>query len=128
VSDTAAEPLDPRLDRLSAICLELPEAKREVSGRHAAFRVRGRTFAYFLDDHHGDGIVGLNAKAAPGIAEALIDDAPDRFYRPAYLGHRGWVGLRLDTAGFDWDEVAGVVVESYRLCAPKSLARAIDAG
>ncbi len=114
------------LERLSAICLDLPEAKREVKDRHAAFRVRGRTFAYFLDDHHGDGIVGLNAKAAPGVAEALIDDEADRFYRPAYLGHRGWVGLRLDTATVDWDEVAGVVVESYRLCAPRALARSID--
>ena len=114
------------LERLSAICLELPEAKREDSGRHAAFRVRGRTFAYYLDDHHGDGIVGLNAKAAPGVAERLIEAEADRFYRPAYLGHRGWVGLRLDTATVAWDEVAGVVVESYRLCAPRSLARALD--
>jgi hypothetical protein len=114
------------LERLSAIALDLPEAKREISGRHAAFRVRGRTFAYFLDDHQGDGIVGLNAKAAPGVAEQLIDEDPGRFYRPAYLGHRGWVGLRLDAGAVDWDEVTGVVVESYRLCAPKSLARAID--
>jgi hypothetical protein len=119
---------DPRLVRLSAICLDLPKAKRELSGRHAAFRVRGRTFAYFVDDHHGDGVVGLNAKAAPGIAEALIEDEPERFYRPAHLGHRGWVGLRLDADAIDWDEVTGVVVESFRLCAPKSLARAIDAG
>jgi predicted DNA-binding protein (MmcQ/YjbR family) len=117
---------DDRLERLSAICLDLPEAKRETSGRHATFRVRGRTFVYYLDDHHGDGIVGLTGKAAPGVAEQLIDDEPDRYYRPAYLGHRGWVGLRLDTGAVDWDEVAGVVVESYRLCAPKSLARAID--
>jgi predicted DNA-binding protein (MmcQ/YjbR family) len=114
------------LERLSAICLDLPEATREDSGRHAAFRVRGRTFVYYLDDHHGDGIVGLNAKAAPGVAERLIDERPDRFYRPAYLGHRGWVGLRLDTPALDWDEVAGVVVESYRLCAPRALARSID--
>jgi predicted DNA-binding protein (MmcQ/YjbR family) len=116
----------PALERLSAICLDLPEATREDSGRHAGFRVRGRTFAYFLDDHHGDGIVGLNAKAAPGVAEQLIDGSPDRFYRPAYLGHRGWVGMRLDTPAIDWDEVAGVVVESYRLCAPRSLSRSID--
>jgi hypothetical protein len=126
VSAPDAGPLDPRLERLSAIALDLPEARREITGRHAAFRVRGRTFAYFLDDHHGDGIVGMNAKAAAGVAEALIDEAPERFYRPAYLGHRGWVGLRLDTATVDWDEVTGVVVESYRLCAPKSLARQIS--
>src|SRR5262249_46863941 len=116
---------DDVLARLSAVALELPEAKREQSGRHAAFRVRGRTFAYFLDDHHGDGIVGLTAKAAPGVAERLVADDPGRFYRPAYLGHRGWVGLRLDTPDVDWEEVTGLVVESYRLCAPKTLARAI---
>jgi predicted DNA-binding protein (MmcQ/YjbR family) len=118
--------LDPRLQRLSAICLDLPEAKREVTGRHAAFRVRGRTFVYFLDDHHGDGIVGLTAKAVPGAAETLVAEDAERFYRPAYLGHRGWVGVRLDTGPVDWDEIAGFVVESYRLCAPKSLARAIS--
>jgi predicted DNA-binding protein (MmcQ/YjbR family) len=121
VSETGAP-----LERLSAICLDLPEAQREDSGKHSAFRVRGRTFAYYLDDHHGDGIVGLNAKAAPGVADRLIDSEPGRFYRPAYLGHRGWLGLRLDTPAIDWDEVAGVVVESYRLCAPRALARSIE--
>jgi len=125
VSESPGDPADPRLERLSAICLDLPEATREITGRHAAFRVRGRTFVYFLDDHHGDGIVGLNAKAASGAAEMLIAEDPERFYRPAYLGHRGWVGVRLDTGAVDWDEVAGFVVDSYRLCAPKSLARAI---
>jgi hypothetical protein len=125
VSDPGAGALDPRLERLSAIALDLPEADREITGRHAAFRVRGRTFVYFLDDHHGDGIVGVNAKAAPGVAEALVADDPARFYRPAYLGHRGWVGLRLDTDAVDRDEVTGVVVESYRLCAPRTLARQI---
>jgi hypothetical protein len=126
VSAASGGASDPRLERLCAICLDLPEAKGEITGRHAAFRVRGRTFVYFLDDHHGDGIVGLAAKAAPGAAEALIAEAPERFYRPAYLGHRGWVGVRLDLGAVDWDEVAGFVVESYRLCAPKSLARAIS--
>jgi hypothetical protein len=125
VSGADAGAHDARLERLSAIALDLPEARREITGRHAAFRVRGRTFLYFLDDHHGDGIVGLNAKAAAGVAEARIEDDPARFYRPAYLGHRGWVGLRLDADAVDWDEVTGVVVESYRLCAPKSLARQI---
>jgi predicted DNA-binding protein (MmcQ/YjbR family) len=120
-----SEPPDPRLERLGAICLELPEAKRETSGRHATFRVRGRTFAYFLDDHHGDGMVGLTVKAAPGVAERLVEEDPERFYRPAYLGRRGWVGRRLDLDDADWDEVTGLLVESYCLCAPKSLARSI---
>jgi len=121
----AADADDPRLAPLTAVALDLPEAKRERGDRHATFRVRGRAFAYLLVDHHGDGIVGLVVKAPPAVAESLIDEEPDRFYRPAYVGHRGWVGLRLDAGEVDDDEVTGLVVESYRLCAPKSLARAI---
>jgi predicted DNA-binding protein (MmcQ/YjbR family) len=124
---TADQREDPRLTRLSEICAALPEAERERHGRHAQFRVRNRTFAYFLDDHHGDGRVGLNAKAPEGAADALIEAEPGRFRRPAYLGHRGWIGLHLDVGEIDWDEVADVVTESYVLVAPKRLAREVDA-
>lgn len=120
-----AEPEDPRLARVTEICTALPEAEREIHGRHAQFRVRGRTFAWFLDDHHGDGRVGIHAKAPEGAAEALIEAEPDRFHRPAYLGHRGWIGLHLDVGEIDWDEVADVVAESYVLVAPKRLAREV---
>jgi hypothetical protein len=114
---------DPRLARLTAICSALPEVVATRSGRHATFRVRRRTVAYFLDDHRGnEGIVGVVCKAPPGWAEALLDAEPGRFYRPAYLGHRGWIGLRLDTGAVDWDEVEDLVTESYRLVAPKQLA------
>jgi predicted DNA-binding protein (MmcQ/YjbR family) len=123
MADAGGGPEDPRLARLTEICASLPEAERELHGRHARFRVRARTFAYFLDDHHGDGRVGLDAKAPEGAAEALIEAEPDRFHRPAYLGHRGWVGLHLDVGEIDWDEVAGVVAQSYMLVAPKRLAR-----
>jgi len=112
---------DPRLKRLTGICLGFPEAERELVDPHATFRVRKRTFAYFLDDHHGDGIVGMTCKAAPGRNEELIASDPGRYYMPAYLGPRGWVALRLDTAEVDWDEVAGLVLESYLLTAPKRL-------
>jgi predicted DNA-binding protein (MmcQ/YjbR family) len=124
---TAAEPEDPRLARLSEICAALPEAERERHGRHAQFRVRGRTFAYFVDDHHGDGRVAMHAKAPDGAAAALVEAEPERFHRPAYLGHRGWIGLYLDAGEIDWDEVAGVVTESYVLVAPRRLAREVDA-
>jgi hypothetical protein len=120
---------NPRLTRLAELCATLPETTREDSGRHATFRIRKRTFAYFLDDHRGnEGIVGLACKAPGGWSEALIEAEPDRFYRPAYLHHRGWVGLRLDTDSVDWDEVAEFVTESYLLTAPKSLAAQIEGG
>jgi hypothetical protein len=112
---------DPRLRRLAAICLALPEATREDSGRHATFRIRKRAFAYWLDDHHGDGIVGVVCKARWGETDALIAADPDRFYRPAYVGPRGWVGLRLDLGDIDWTEVTDLVTESYLSMAPKTL-------
>jgi phosphoribosylglycinamide formyltransferase-1 len=112
------------LDRVSEICAELPEAERELSGRHAVFKVRGRTFAYYLDDHHGDGIVGVVFKT-PGN-EGLIAAAPERFYLPAYIGHRGWAGLRLDTGPVDWTEVADLIRDSYLAVAPKRLGALLE--
>jgi predicted DNA-binding protein (MmcQ/YjbR family) len=112
-------------DRLAEICTGLPEAEREVSGRHDVYRVRGRTFAYYLDDHRGnEGIVGAVFKA-PG-SEGLIAAQPDRFYKAAYLHHRGWVGLRLDTDAVDWTDVADFVRDSYLAVAPKRLATLLD--
>jgi len=113
---------DRRLVRLSKICLALPEAVRENCGSHAAFLVRKRNFAYFLNNHHGDGIVGVTCKVFPGENTGLVAAQPERFYMPAYIGPRGWVALRLDRGEIDWDEVADLVACSYRLVAPKRLA------
>jgi predicted DNA-binding protein (MmcQ/YjbR family) len=115
-------------ERMVEICTPLPGAEWERSGRHATFRVRERTFAYLLDDHQGDGILGVVGKAAPGEAESLIAGQPERYYPPAYLWHRGWLGLRIDVEPVDWEEVAGLVTDSYLLVAPKRLAaQAIEA-
>ncbi|HSS52100.1 MAG TPA: MmcQ/YjbR family DNA-binding protein [Thermoanaerobaculia bacterium] len=113
---------DPRLVRLTEICLELPEATRQDSGSHASFLVRKKTFAYFLDNHHGDGIVAVCCKMALGENADLAAADPASFYLPAYIGPRGWVGLRLDGGAIDWREVAELVAGSYRLAAPKRLA------
>lgn len=117
---------DSRLTRLTKICLALPEVQREVHGKHAAFLVRKKKFAYFLYDHHGDGIVAVTARVLPGDNEVLVMAQPQRFYMPAYLAHRGWVALRLDTGKIDWDEVAELVAASYRLTAPRKLAATIS--
>jgi len=119
-----ASPEDRRLVRLTKICLALPESTRECHGLHAAFRVRKKTFAYFLNDHHGDGIVAVTCKVLPGDNTALIAANPERFYLPAYIGPRGWVALRLDKGHIDWDEVSELVTGSYRMAAPKRLAAA----
>ena len=112
---------DPRLARLTEICLALPEATRQDMGQHAAFQVRKKTFAYYLDDHHGDGIVAVTCKAPLGESTDLVAIAPEKYYLPAYLGPKGWVALRLDRGEIDWEEVAGLMTGSYRLIAPKRL-------
>jgi predicted DNA-binding protein (MmcQ/YjbR family) len=116
---------DRRLARFTAICLALPEAAVRRHGDHAAFLVRGRTFAYYLDNHHGDGIVAVTCKVAAGENADLVARDPARFYLPAYIGPRGWVALRLDAGEIDWDEVAELAADSYRLIAPKRLAARI---
>src|ERR1035438_3475867 len=109
-----------RLSLLADVCLALPEATRELRGDHATFRVRKKVFAYFLNNHHGDGIVSVACKALPGDNAILAAAQPERFYLPAYIGPGGWIALRLDTAEIDWDEVTELVTLSYRLTAPKS--------
>jgi hypothetical protein len=113
---------DPRLAELTAICLALPDVVRIDQGQHAAFTVCKKNFAWFLNDHHGDGIVAVCAKALPGENAALISGHPHKFYLPAYVGPRGWVGLRLDRGKIDWDEVRDLVTASYLQIAPKRLA------
>lgn len=113
---------EPRLARLTKICLALPETKRECSRTHASFRARKKVFAYFLNDHHRDGIVSICAKVLPGDNTALVSAQPDRFYLPAYIGPKGWVALRLDAGGIDWKEVAELVAGSYQLTATKRVA------
>jgi hypothetical protein len=87
--------------------------------------VRKKKFVYYLDNHHGDGIVGVLWRA-PGENVALIESDPTRFYLPAYIGSRGWVGLRLDQGEIDWDEVTDFVVDSYAITAPKRLVALLD--
>jgi predicted DNA-binding protein (MmcQ/YjbR family) len=113
---------DERLVLFTKICLEFPRAEREMMGSHAGFKVKKKTFAYFLNDHHGDGIVGVWCKVLPGDNAALIKADPKRFYMPAYVGPRGWVGLRLDGRRIDWGEVEELAKRSYQLITGKTLA------
>jgi predicted DNA-binding protein (MmcQ/YjbR family) len=117
---TSAE--DRRLVRLTKICLALPEVTRRYNGQHAGFSVRKKTFAWFLNDHHGDGMVAVTCKVLPGDNKALSEAQPQRFYLPAYVASKGWVALRLDAGEIDWDEVSELVRGSYQLIAPKRLA------
>jgi hypothetical protein len=115
----------PRLARLTKLALALPESERELVARHARFHVREKTFAWYLDDHHGDGIVSVSCRMGPGENREVVALDPKRFYLPAYMAHRGWVAFRLDFGKVDWKEVDELVTESYRLVAPKKLAATV---
>ena len=107
------------LEAVTKIALALPGAECEQKGDHAIFRVRRKVFAYFLNNHHGDGIVSICGKTLPGDHTALVASNPKKFYLPAYIGPRGWVGLRLDLGKIDWEEVGELLKGSYLLSAPK---------
>lgn len=114
--------------RIAALVESMPEATAAPCGsEHLSLEVRGKRFGYYLDDHHGDGRVALNCKAEPGANEALVALGPERFHIPAYLGPRGWVGLWIDLSPIEWDEVRSIIVDAYRLTAPKRLVAQLDA-
>src|SRR5262249_46963467 len=115
------------LAKVSDVCLALPSTERTLGGSHATYRVRGKVFAYFLDEHHGDGIVWVCVKSELGENVDRARREPQHYSLPAYIGPRGWFGLRLDRGRVDWREVASVVERSYRLTAPKTLVAKLDA-
>ena len=115
-----------RLERLRRICLALPETTERLSHGSPTWFVRDKkTFVSYLDDHHGDGRLAIWCAAPPGAQEMLVREEPDRFFRPPYVGHRGWLGVRLDR-DLDWDEVATIVEDAYRVVAPKKLVAQLD--
>jgi hypothetical protein len=121
-----AEDVARALGQVRAACLALPEVTERLSHGSPTFFVRGKkTFVMFLDDHHGDGRLALWVAAAPGVQADLVEEEPERFFVPPYVGHRGWLGVRLDVDP-DWDEIAGICVDAYRQVAPKTLVARLD--
>jgi predicted DNA-binding protein (MmcQ/YjbR family) len=103
--------------RLQAFCLSLPEAAEQETWDTPTFRVRNKIFAMA---QRGDGRLSVWCKARPGVQEMLIGADSGRFFKPPYVGPKGWIGIRLDDDA-DWDEVDDLIEESYRMTAPKRL-------
>jgi hypothetical protein len=128
-----AREVERALARLRKICLALPESSERLSHGEPTFFVGakngkgGKVFVMFADDHHGDSIVGFWCPAEPGAQATLIEADPERFFRPPYVGPSGWIGVRLDRS-VDWDEIAEIAADSWRLVAPKRLAAGFGAG
>jgi hypothetical protein len=112
------------LARLRALCVALPEATEKQSHGEPTWFVR-KTFVMFAGRHHDDRVAFWCA-APPGVQEALVASDSQRFFRPPYVGVRGWVGVYLDVPQVDWDEVAELVADAYRTAAPKRLAARLD--
>jgi hypothetical protein len=112
------------LDRLRRICLSLPEAVEKLSHGSPTFFVK-KTFVMFHDDHHGDGRLAIWCAAPPEAQGLMVEAEPDRFFVPPYVGHRGWLGVRLDVE-VDWDEIGAIVTDAHRCVAPKKLLAKLD--
>lgn len=114
------------IDRVRQICLALPEATEKEAWGEPTFRVNGKIFAQYEDNHHDSGIVGLWCKAPDGFQQVLVASNPERFYVPKYVGHKGWIGIRMEGA-VDWEHVAELIGDSYRMTAPKRLLALVEA-
>jgi hypothetical protein len=106
------------IDRLRSLCLSLPDTTEVIAWGAPTFRVRGKMFAMFADNHHGDGRVAAWCKAPPGEQELMVEADPDRYFVPPYVGTSGWVGVRLETGIADWTQVKDILAEGHRLAAP----------
>jgi len=116
------------IDRMREICLALPEVTERPSHGTPTWFVRDKKVFVQLWDHghHDDQFPHLWCAAPPGAQEALIEAEPERFFRPPYVGGRGWIGVRLDVE-VDWNEIAGICEDAYRVVAPKTLVALLDA-
>ena len=116
------------LERIREICLALPETSERLSHGAPTFFVRGkRPFVMVLTDHHGDGRFAIWCAAPDGLQSMLVEADPERFFVPPYVGHRGWLGVRLDRL-LDWAELTGIVEDAFAEVAPRTLVERAVAG
>ncbi len=109
------------INRLSTICLALPETEQRLSHGEQCWFIRGeKQFGAFDDRHHETDRIAFWCPAPEGVQRTLVESDPDRFFVPPYVGQRGWIGVRLDRQP-DWAEIEEIVIEAYLTVAPKRL-------
>lgn len=125
---TAPPEIEARVDRVRALCMALPEAFEKLAWGEATFRAgeKGKMFATFAAYHHDDRVAAW-LKAADGAQAILVASNPAHFFVPPYQGPAGWVGVYLDADEPDWDELATLIEDAFRLVAPKKLLTALEA-
>ena len=115
------------LKRVRAMCMALPEVTERPSHGAPTWFVGKKTFVTMHENHHGDGRLALWCAAPPGVQSDLVDEEPERFFVPAYVGHRGWIGVRLDRKP-SWSEVEQIVEDAYRTVAGPRQLKQLDGG
>ena len=116
-----------RRTRLVEICRALPDIVVEVAGeQHLVFRIRKKTFAYYLFDHHGDGMIAFCCKSSLSDQRRLVKEDPISFFVPPYLGSKGWIAIRLDLDEVDWETVSELARRAYQDLAPRKLAALVE--
>lgn len=114
------------LDRLRALCLALPDANERVShGEPTWFAGKGKVFAMFDNHHHGAEHLGVWLPVPPGVQESLLELDPERFFKPPYVGVKGWVGVVLDQKP-DWKNVERLIRDAYMHVASKMLIKRLN--
>ncbi len=113
------------LPKLRKLCLALPEVTERLSHGEPTWFVRGKKVFVMYADHHHDDRVSFSCAAPPGAQHAMVRSEPERFFVPPYVGGRGWLGVYLDVT-VDWDEIADIVEDAYRMIAPKKLVAELD--
>lgn len=125
--DYTAADVEAQLGRLRSACLALPQSSERPSHGGPAFFIRDKKcFVMFVDDHHEDGRLAIWCAAPDGVQAEMVETEPGRFFRPPYVGHRGWLGVHLRTV--DDDELVAIVTEAFRTAAPPTVLRELDAG
>ena len=125
--DYTVSDVEEQLARIRTACLRLPQTSERPSHGGPAFFIRDKKcFVMFLDDHHQDGRLAIWCAAPDGVQAEMVETEPDRFFRPPYVGHRGWLGVHLRTVTDD--ELATIAAEAFRTVAPPTVLRELNAG
>ncbi len=116
------------IERIRAFSLSYPESSEKEAWGTPTFRVREKLFAQVEDNHHNSGRLALWCKAKPGMLDLLVEARPNRYFRPPYVAHLGWVGIHLrpDPSPADWEEIEDLIDDAYRMTAPKRVLALLD--
>lgn len=114
------------LARVKRSCLALPEVTEKLSHGEPTFFVKKKVFVMYANNHHNDGRIAIWCAAPAGVQEMLIEAEPDKFFKPPYVGVKGWIGIKLDQIGDD--ELASHVRQAWMMIAPVKLHAALKIG